>query len=99
MHDIQQEAAHVLIDGAGAPASRFFWRGRSDRIDSIERAWRSGLAQLGAQRLYRIRSAQRTFLLAHDFCRPCDGGRWCVRRGACGSASPAFNSLATRLAT
>ena len=76
--------------------ARFFWRGRSYRIDSIERVWRSGLAEPVGQRLYRIRSAQRTFLLAHDRRL----GRWAVVRSPWRMRiSLALNSLATRLAT
>jgi hypothetical protein len=59
------EPIAVLCNPLGAP-ERFRWRGRSYRVEAIDRIWRSGLRRGDGRRLYQIRSAGRLFLLAYD---------------------------------
>lgn len=55
----------VFFAGSGAP-EHFLWRGRSFRVDVVERIWRSRQPDAQGVRLYRVQAAGRTFLLRHD---------------------------------
>ena len=55
----------VRIGSANAPIS-FRWRGLDFHVDLIDRIWRQSHDRRRDQRLYRIRSRKRTFILHHD---------------------------------
>ena len=59
------EPVSVRIGAANAPIS-FRWRGLDFRIEIIDRIWRQSHDRRRDQRLYRIRSRRRTFVLHHD---------------------------------
>ncbi|MCO6453067.1 MAG: hypothetical protein J5I90_19945 [Caldilineales bacterium] len=59
------DTVSVFFDSSGAP-EQFLWRGRSFRVEMVERIWRSGQQETHGPRTYRVRAAGRTFLLRHD---------------------------------
>ena len=65
------EPISVRIGAANVPIS-FRWRGLEFRIEIIDHIWRQSHDRRRDQRLYRIRSRRRTFVLHHDRCI----GRW-----------------------
>jgi len=84
----------VRMGGANVPIS-FRWRGLDFHVDVIDRIWRQPHGRRHDQRLYRIRSRRRTFILHHDRRL----GRWTLVK------SPwrvrfgfALSSLVTRMA-
>lgn len=68
-----QDTFYMNLDRSGAP-HRFRWRGQVYRVDAIERIWRSPQNRPRQQRLYRVRSGNRRFMLAYDRL----SGHWAV---------------------
>ncbi|HEY52384.1 MAG TPA: hypothetical protein G4N94_02900 [Caldilineae bacterium] len=59
------EPVAVRIGSANVPVS-FRWRGLEFRVDLVDRIWRQPPERQRDQRLYRIHSRRRTFILHHD---------------------------------
>ncbi len=59
------ERVAVMTSRSQTPIS-FRWKGRTHRIDAIERIWRDSAGRSDGPRLYRIRSRQHAFLLRYD---------------------------------
>ncbi len=59
------EPVFVRLDAANVPVS-FRWRGLVFHIDVIDRVWRQSRDRRRDQRIYRVRSDRRSFVLHHD---------------------------------
>jgi len=55
----------VQANRFGAPG-RFFWQGKSYHIDVIERIWRNSQGKRSGQRVYKVRSRGKGFILLFD---------------------------------
>lgn len=71
----KQEPIQVRLNRWHTPY-QFRWRNGIYPIDSIERIWRYSKGKMKGQRLYRIRSRGKTFLLHYDRSR----NRWALVR-------------------